>query len=96
MEGNDELQENEDQEQDNFEDFGEEDASRDLVAPGEILTEDTKNFLPGRGTIFNKEKSKIISLNIGLKQIWKNMRVWRDDYFPNECKKCSLFDPSNL
>ena len=36
------------------------------------MTEDTKNFSPGRGTILNKERNKIISLNIGLKQIRKN------------------------
>ncbi len=54
------------------EEFEEVDTSRDLVVPGEILTEDTKNFLPGRGTILNKERNKIISLNIGLKQIRKN------------------------
>ena len=54
------------------EEFEELDTSRDLVVPGEILTEDTKNFLPGRGTILNKGRNKIISLNIGLKQIRKN------------------------
>jgi exosome complex component RRP4 len=55
-----------------IDEFEDEEISRDLVVPGEILTEDTKNFLPGRGTIFNKERSKIISLNIGLKQIKRN------------------------
>jgi len=49
-----------------------EETSRDVVVPGEVLTEDTKNFLPGRGTIFNKDRTKIISLNIGLKQIKRN------------------------
>jgi len=49
-----------------------EDITREVVVPGEVLTEDTKNFLPGRGTILNKERTKIISLNIGLKQINKN------------------------
>ncbi|MBY8987807.1 MAG: RNA-binding protein [Candidatus Lokiarchaeota archaeon] len=52
--------------------FDDEEASRDVVVPGEVLTEDTKNFLPGRGTIFNKDRTKIISLNIGLKQIQRN------------------------
>jgi len=66
------MERNEESEQNNFEDFGEEESSRDLVVPGEVLTEDTKNFLPGRGTILNKERNKIISLNIGLKQIRKN------------------------
>ena len=49
-----------------------EETSRDVVVPGEVLTEDAKNFLPGRGTIFNKDRTKIISLNIGLKQIRRN------------------------
>jgi exosome complex component RRP4 len=53
-------------------DFDIEEYTRELVAPGEILTEDVVNFLPGRGTILNREKNKIISLNIGLKQIKKN------------------------
>ena len=52
--------------------FEVEETSRELVVPGEVLSEDTKNFLPGRGTIFNKDRSKIISLSIGLKQIKKN------------------------
>ncbi|KKM90421.1 hypothetical protein LCGC14_1238800 [marine sediment metagenome] len=72
MERNEEPLKNEESEQSDFEDFGEEESSRDLVVPGEVLTEDTKNFLPGRGTILNRERNKIISLNIGLKQIRKN------------------------
>jgi exosome complex component RRP4 len=56
---------------DEFEDFEEED-TREVVLPGEVLTEDVTNFLPGRGTVLNKERTKIISLNIGLKQIKKN------------------------
>jgi exosome complex component RRP4 len=56
---------------DEFEDLEEED-TREVVVPGEILTEDVQNYLPGRGTILNKERTKIISLNIGLKQIKKN------------------------
>jgi len=55
-----------------IDEFEDEETSRDLVVPGEILTEDTKNFLPGRGTIFNKDRTKIISLNIGLKQVRRN------------------------
>ena len=55
-----------------IDEFESEETSRDLVVPGEILTEDTKNFLPGRGTIFNKDRTKIISLNIGLKQVRRN------------------------
>jgi exosome complex component RRP4 len=58
-----------------FEDFEDEETdqdSREVVVPGEVLTEDTKNFLPGRGTIYNNKRTKIISLNIGLKQVKKN------------------------
>lgn len=75
MEQNEQTSKNEESEtpeEDDFESFEEEDTSRDLVVPGEILTEDTKNFQPGRGTILNKERNKIISLNIGLKQIKRN------------------------
>ena len=57
------------QENDEFED---EETSRELVVPGEVLTEDVQDFIPGRGTIFNKDKTKIISLHIGLKNINKN------------------------
>lgn len=60
----DELEDN-----DEFED---EETTRDLVVPGEVLTTDTKNFLPGRGTLLTKDRTKIISLNIGLKQTKKN------------------------
>jgi exosome complex component RRP4 len=55
-----------------FEDVEDDQDSRDVVVPGEVLTEDTKDFLPGRGTIYNSDRSKIISLNIGLKQVKKN------------------------
>ena len=64
--------EDEETETEEFENFEDEESTRDLVVPGEVLTEDIQNFLPGRGTIYNKEKNKIISLNIGLKQIKKN------------------------
>jgi len=57
------------QENDEFED---EETSRELVVPGEVLTEDVQDFIPGRGTIFNKDNTKIISLHIGLKNINKN------------------------
>jgi exosome complex component RRP4 len=53
-------------------DFDDEETTRDIIVPGEVLTEDVENYLPGRGTILNKERNKIISLNIGLKQIKKN------------------------
>ena len=67
--------ENEVEEVDEVEDvdeFEDEETSRDIVIPGEVLTEDVQHFQPGRGTILNKEKNQIISLNIGLKQIKKN------------------------
>ena len=59
-------------ESEDIDEFEDEDTSREVVVPGEVLTEDTENFLPGRGTIFNKNRTKIISLNIGLKQIQRN------------------------
>ncbi|MBY9017579.1 MAG: KH domain-containing protein [Candidatus Lokiarchaeota archaeon] len=52
--------------------FEDEETTRNLVVPGEILTTDTKTFSPGRGTILTQDRSKIISLNIGLKQTKKN------------------------
>jgi len=58
------------QEEDDFEENI--DNSREIVVPGETLSEDLENFLPGRGAILNKDKTKIISLSIGLKQIRKN------------------------
>ncbi|MFW9946245.1 MAG: exosome complex RNA-binding protein Rrp4 [Candidatus Odinarchaeota archaeon] len=64
--------ENDELDSEEFEDFEDEELTRDLVVPGEILTEDVENFLPGRGTILNDKKDKIISLNIGLKKITKN------------------------
>ncbi len=57
------------QQEDNFES---EETTREIVVPGEILTEDTKNFVPGRGTMFDKKRTKIISLMLGLKSINKN------------------------
>ncbi len=64
--------ENDELDSEEFEDFEDEELTRDLVVPGEILTEDIEHFLPGRGTILNEKKDKIISLNIGLKKITKN------------------------
>ncbi len=66
------IQEDDETEDEEFEDFEDDEDTRDIVVPGEVLTEDTKNFLPGRGTIYNNDRTKIISLNIGLKQIKKN------------------------
>ena len=57
------------EEEDVFED---EKTPRDIVIPGQVLTDDTQNFLPGRGTVLNPKKNEIISLTIGLKQINKN------------------------
>ncbi|MHA1913877.1 MAG: KH domain-containing protein [Promethearchaeota archaeon] len=59
-------------EDEEYEDFEDDEASREIVVPGEVLTEDTKTFMPGRGTIYNKGRTKIISLNIGLKQVKSN------------------------
>jgi exosome complex component RRP4 len=72
---NEDFENTEDKIEGDFEDFEDEEGdqdSREVVVPGEVLTEDTKNFLPGRGTIYNKKRTKIISLNIGLKQVKKN------------------------
>jgi len=66
------MEEDEQIESEELDEFEDEETSRDLVVPGEVLTEDIENFIPGRGTILNKERNKIISLNIGLKQIKKN------------------------
>jgi len=57
------------QEDDEFED---EETSRELVVPGEIVSEDVQNFSPGRGTMLTRDRSRIVSLHIGLKQIKKN------------------------
>ena len=51
----------ENNETEDIDEFEDEETSRDVVVPGEVLSEDTKNFLPGRGTIFNKDRTKIIS-----------------------------------
>ena len=65
--------ENDEDESQDIEDFEEVvESAKEIVVPGETLTEDVNEFLPGRGAIFNKEKTKIISLSIGLKQIRKN------------------------
>ena len=53
-------------------DFEAEETTRELVVPGEVLTEDTKNFIPGRGTMLNRDKTKIMSLMLGLKSIKRN------------------------
>jgi exosome complex component RRP4 len=66
------MEEDEEIESEELDEFEDEETSRDLVVPGEVVSEDIEHFLPGRGTILNKERTKIISLNIGLKQIKKN------------------------
>ena len=38
---------------------------KEIVVPGEVLSEDLENFNPGRGTV--KLKNKIISVYVGLK-----------------------------
>ncbi len=52
--------------------FEDEETSREIVVPGEVITEDIENFIPGRCAVYNKERTKIVSLCIGLKQIKKN------------------------
>ncbi|TXT62023.1 MAG: Exosome complex component Rrp4 [Promethearchaeota archaeon] len=58
-----------DEEPEADDDFEDEETSREIVAPGEILSEDLNNYSPGRGTILNKKGTKIISVLVGLKQI---------------------------
>ncbi len=65
-----ENDEDESQDIDDFEEIVE--SAKEIVVPGETLTEDVNNFIPGRGAIFNRNKTKIISLSIGLKQVRKN------------------------
>ena len=67
-----EAEELDDDELEDDDEFEDEETTRDLVVPGEVLTTDVKNFLPGRGTLLTKDRTKIISLNIGLKQTKKN------------------------
>ena len=59
-------------ESEELDEFESDETNREIVVPGEVLTEDVKNYNPGRGTLLNKDKTKIIALNIGLKQIKKN------------------------
>jgi exosome complex component RRP4 len=65
--GNDEESETDDE-------FEDEETSREIVAPGEVLSEDLDTYNPGRGTILNKKGDKIISVLMGLKQI-KNQYI---------------------
>jgi len=64
MENNGEVK-TEDEIEDNSE-------TREIVAPGEVLTTDLDTYKRGRGTILNKDGTKIISVLIGLKQIRNN------------------------
>ncbi|TXT58137.1 MAG: Exosome complex component Rrp4 [Promethearchaeota archaeon] len=69
----DEEEETEDTEsQDEDDEFEDEETTREIVVPGEVLTEDTENYIPGRGTILNKSRDKILSVLLGLKQIKRN------------------------
>jgi exosome complex component RRP4 len=43
---------------------------KQIVVPGEVLSEDLENFNPGRGTI--RKDDKIVSVYVGLKVIRKN------------------------
>jgi exosome complex component RRP4 len=74
-EQNDEDEEFDDDEQDDEDqddEFEDEETLREIVAPGEVLSDDIENYVPGRGTILNKKGDKIISVMVGLKQIKKN------------------------
>lgn len=64
--------ENDEVETEELDEFESDEDDREIVVPGEVLTEDVENYNPGRGTLLNKDKTKIIALNIGLKQIKKN------------------------
>lgn len=66
--------EDDEDEDDEYDDYDEDDDEtlREIVVPGEILTEDLDTYKPGRGTIINKQKNRIISLYIGLKDIKNN------------------------
>jgi exosome complex component RRP4 len=46
--------------------------AREIVAPGEVLSTDVDTYKRGRGTILNKDGSKIISVLVGLKQVRNN------------------------
>lgn len=61
-----------DDEKEQDDEFEDEETLREIVAPGEVLSEDLENYVPGRGTILNKKGDKIISVMVGLKQIKKN------------------------
>jgi len=63
-----------DDESETDDEFEDEETSREIVAPGEILSEDLDTYNPGRGTILNKKRDKIISVLVGLKQI-KNQYI---------------------
>jgi exosome complex component RRP4 len=63
-----------DDESETDDEFEDEETSREIVAPGEILSEDLDTYSPGRGTILNKKRDKIISVLVGLKQI-KNQYI---------------------
>jgi exosome complex component RRP4 len=64
--------ENDELETEELDEFESDETNREIVVPGEVLTEDVEHFNPGRGTLLNRDKTKIIALNIGLKQIKKN------------------------
>lgn len=62
----------EEEDEDADDDFEDEETSREIVVPGEVLSKDLQTYIPGRGTILSKDGKKIVSLHIGLKQIKKN------------------------
>ncbi|MGV9203859.1 MAG: exosome complex RNA-binding protein Rrp4, partial [Promethearchaeia archaeon] len=69
----DEDYDNEEEDEEEYEDIDDDDENlREIVVPGETLSEDLDTYKPGRGTIINKTENKIISLYIGLKDIKNN------------------------
>jgi exosome complex component RRP4 len=67
-----EHEEEEAEEPEDDDEFEDEETTREIVVPGEVLTEDTENYIPGRGTILTKKRDKILSVMLGLKQIKRN------------------------
>ena len=53
--------ENDELESEELDEFESDETDREIVVPGEVLTEDVEHFNPGRGTLLNREKNKIIS-----------------------------------
>lgn len=71
-EATDAAEDEDEEDEDADDEFEDEETAREIVVPGEVLTEDVENYIPGRGTVLTKDKKRIISLLIGLQQIKKN------------------------